>query len=48
METDRHLSPNDILIPVYDNDELTYITPPEYYVRFFGKALLDLIANGDG
>lgn len=37
METDN---PNDRLIPFYDNDEVIWITPPEYYTRIMGGVIL--------
>ncbi|WP_171918781.1 hypothetical protein [Glutamicibacter halophytocola] len=38
------ISPNERLIPVYDGDEVIYVTPPEYYLKF-GKAVLKTLAS---
>lgn len=48
VELGNPLSPNDIRIPVYDDEEeLTYMYPPDYYA-FIGGALLDLIKRWNG
>lgn len=38
-------SANDRLIPVYQGDEVIFITPPELYARHIGWAVLDLVKN---
>lgn len=33
-------NPNEKLIPIYDGDELIWVTPPEYYIRNIGKIVI--------
>jgi hypothetical protein len=37
------INPNDALIPVYDHEEIIYVTPPEYYAMYFGAICLHVI-----
>jgi len=34
------ISPNDELVPVYVNEQLIYVTPPEYYAKYLGGLCL--------
>lgn len=35
--------PNEVLVPVYVNEKMIYVTPPEYYAKYLGGTCLNLI-----
>lgn len=39
------VSPNDELIPVYEGEEIIYVTPPEYYTKYMGGICLRRVEN---
>lgn len=36
-------NPNEMLVPVYVNEKMVYVTPPEYYAKYLGGVCLNLI-----
>lgn len=36
-------SPNEELTPYYDGEEITWLTPPEYYVAMGKLAMMDSV-----